>query len=396
MKTYKISNKELRNLILEVESKITFGAVPKTIQYVQNDFIRNISNNDFFTDGEKYALNLFFETNTTLHSEKIQLFESQIDEGIADWFKKGVAKVKEVFGGIRDYIVKVWDKIKETFKTMMVKAWDWMKGLALKAKDKIKAKVEEFLKGPKKPELEKEIKNVTEMSNWLATFYKTVKDNVSGAVKFLGDKLVKGTSEKVEAEANKIQENIFTKDLTEGLINSSSLLLEEEDEKATFTTKEGWKKNWKEYVWNIIKIILNPVMGTFGVVGGWMLNKSLNLGSILIAKLGGPGPYKFHILPEIVMAGTELSGLFNSTWNWFEKFISEKAKLIPGLSTIIHFWEFGHKVLFTYSIIEVIKIAYSEIKGNINQASSAGAVKGAVKESYSPDLLRMRKLAGLK
>jgi len=418
MKTYKISDQRLRELVLEFDVRVSFGAIPQTIKMIQHDFISSIPTNDYFTDGEKQALNLYFESYSTLHSKNLLLFESQVDEAIADWFKSAVKKVKEVFGNVKEYVVKLWGKIKDTFKSVMIKFWDWIKGKVKELKAHFIKKIEKTLFGPKKAPLQKELKQIGESFGWVRGFWMRLKTDPLGTLSFIGDKIKAGIQSKLsslfgkaeEEEKTAVAENIFNKTLTEGLINTNklSLILEEEEEdKGNFLTAKGWKNNWIKYVWNIVKILLNPVMGTLGVVGAWAGEKILDGASFLISKLGGPGPYKFHILPELVMVGSEISGIFKSTEHHFMDLLKPYIEIIPGLETILHFWHFGHKLLLGYAIFESINGAYNEIRGTINQvsgskdkvekkvASNYSNLNLSMKESLSPELQRMQQLSGL-
>ena len=410
MKTYKISDQRLRELVLEFDMRVSFGAIPQTIKMIQHDFISSIPTNDYFTDGEKQALNLYFESYSTLHSKNILLFESQINEGIASWFKSAVKKVKEVFGNIKEYVVKLWGKIKDTFKSVMIKFWGWIKGKVKQLSAYVKKKLQDAINGPKKAPLQKELKQVGESFDWVSSWWSQLKSDAVKTLAFIGDKIKAGITSKLsnlfgkaeEEEKTAVAENIFNKTLTEGLINTNklSLILEEEGEdKGNFLTAKGWKNNWKKYVWNIVKILLNPIMGTLGVVGSWAGEKLLDGASLLISKLGGPGPYKFHILPELVMVGSEISGLFNSTEHHFMDLLKPYIEMIPGLETIIHFWHFGHKILLGYAIFETIHAAYNEIKGTINQTpgleDKIEKKIDSLKESLSPEFQRMQQLSGL-
>jgi len=410
MKTYKISDQRLRELVLEFDVRVSFGAIPQTIKMIQHDFISSIPTNDYFTDGEKQALNLYFESYSTLHSKNILLFESQINEGIASWFKSAVKKVKEVFGNIKEYVVKLWGKIKDTFKSVMIKFWGWIKGKVKQLSAYVKKKLQDAINGPKKAPLQKELKQVGESFDWVSSWWSQLKSDAVKTLAFIGDKIKAGITSKLsnlfgkaeEEEKTAVAENIFNKTLTEGLVNTNklSLILEEEGEdKGNFLTAKGWKNNWKKYVWNIVKILLNPIMGTLGVVGSWAGEKLLDGASLLISKLGGPGPYKFHILPELVMVGSEISGLFNSTEHHFMDLLKPYIEMIPGLETIIHFWHFGHKILLGYAIFETIHAAYNEIKGTINQTpgleDKIEKKIDSLKESLSPEFQRIQQLSGL-
>ena len=375
MKTHQLSDPRKRRLIEEVNARVIFSAIPKTINSIQEDFINNISNNEFFTEGEKQALALFFESNSKVTSKSTQLFESQIDEGIADWFKSGIAKVKKVFGSIKDYVVKVWTKIKTAFINLIQKGTEWISSTIDKIKSPVKKGFEKALQGPNKDALIDEITNATKIYQWI----KSKTSNPSSLISSLDDKVVDGADSKIEQEAEKIEENIFTLEITSHLSNPKILL-----------EAEG-KSKWLKYIMNAIKIILNPVMGTIGVVGSWAGSKLFTAASKFIEKLGGPKAIDYHVTPEIIMAAMEISGVYEGAWKWVLEFLEKWGKEIPFISELIHFFEFGHKVLVGYAIFEIIK----EVGEGITKAIANLSGK-KLQESISPEFTRMQQLAGLK
>ena len=364
-----------KELIKEIKTEITFSLIPKTIKIVQEEFIKSIPNNDYFTSGEKQALALYFESYSTFHSKNMMLFESQVDEGVADWFKSGWEKIKSTFGGIKNYVVEIWNKIKKFFVDLISKGKDVVKGMVDKAKGKIKTGLEKALNGPNKDALLDELKNIIDIAKW----FKTKVNSPENVITKVADKVVEPTIEKAETEVEKIQENIFTEHLTAHLVNSN-LLLESENE-----------SKWKKWLMNIVKIILNPVMGSIGVAGSWLGSKVLTLIAKFVEKLGGPKAVEYHVTPEIIFAALEATGAYEGAWSWVEEKIKEYAKYIPFAGELIELWHFGHKILFGYAVFEIIK----EIAEGLGSAVKNVTNKTEVKESLSPEFIRMKKLAGL-
>ena len=142
---------------------------------------------------------------------------------------------------------------------------------------------------------------------------------------------------------------------------------------------------------NTIKIILNPVMGTLGVMGSWVGSKMLTGIAKLVEKLGGPKAVDYHVTPEIIFAALETSGAYNGAWHWVEEKIKEYAKYIPFAGELVEFWHFGHKILFGYAVYEIIKEVAEGLGGAIKNVTS----KPQIKESLSPEFIRMQRLAGL-
>jgi len=130
---------------------------------------------------------------------------------------------------------------------------------------------------------------------------------------------------------------------------------------------------------NAIKIILNPVMGTIGVVGAWAGKMLLTKTAKFIEKLGGPKAVEYKVTPEIIMAAMEISGLYEGAWKWVLKFVEEYGKSIPYISDI------------GYAIFEIIKeVGSAVVKATANLSGKK------LQESYSPEFIRMQQLAGLK
>ena len=67
------------------------------------------------------------------------------------------------------------------------------------------------------------------------------------------------------------------------------------------------------------------------------------------------------------------------------------AKYIPFAGELLELWHFGHKILFGYAVFEIIK----EVTEGLGSAVKNITSKTEVKESLSPEFIRMKRLAGL-
>lgn len=341
--------------ILEIRRNVTYSLVPKTISIVKEEFIRSIPTNDYFTNEEKYALSLYFQTQTNFNNRSIRLFESQVNEDVASWFKTGWKKLKQVFGNIKDYVVKLWTKIKDAFINVIKKGYDWIQGQINSLKDKVSDKVQKVLTGPDKNAFLEEVKNLIDIQKFLKNKLQKPQDIVGA----MDASVIDAAASKAAEDGNKVQENIngniFTKEITEALINLNSLILESKN------------SPWMKWIGNIIKIVLNPIMGTIGVVGQWAGTQFLNKASKFIEKLGGPKAVDYHVTPEMVFAILEVTGLYEGAWEHVLEYVNEYVKVIPFLGQLIHFWEFGHKLLIVYACIEIIVQLYKSIQsGAVN------------------------------
>jgi len=365
----------LTELLTEVSNKITFSAIPRTVKIVQEEFIKTISTNTYFSEGEKRALALYFESNSIIHSKKAQLFESQLEEGVVEWFKSGYEKVKGVFGSIKEYVSKLWGEIKKAFNALIKKGIAWVQNTVKTVQKKAKQLFDDYIKKVQGDELLNEILALLKMGTFITTKSSNFFEMVSNLVPDVEEK----TTEKLEAEADKIEESIFPSEITTHLSNPR-VLLEAES-----------KNKWMEYLMNIIKIILNPVLGTIAVAGKWLGEKGLTLASKLIAKVGGPAPFTFHILPPLTLAIMETSHAFEGLEGWVLKFLTtEFAKIIPGLDTLTALWEFGKTILWSFAIYEIIKEAHTAY---VDYAKDGISLRKS--KPISEEYIRMQKLAGL-
>lgn len=378
-----------------------YHVVPKVINEVKKDILRSLHTNDYFTVEERYVLCEYFNMHKTfLHESR---YVNNLDEGLKDWWKSGKEKLKDVFGSVKEYISKIWEKVKEVFAKMIEKGKTLVKPAVEKMKGKAKAAVDKIKTDPElKEELVAETIALGEMTGYavgkgvkkITSALDKLEDDAAKKVE-AGEDLGAGEKETGEKSAEKsdgqlselvlerkslIKENFVfnyasTLHILENTKNTRFLTEEEAESKEgsedatknpadekksswpTFLTKKGWKDNWKKYLFNIFKVILNPVMGGIGVVGGYVTEVGLNWLSKVIAKLGGPPAKKFHVIPEYIFAGMEIKGMYNSMFETFLEASKPFLELIPfGIgSAFIKLWEFGHYALLIYAIYEVLK-----------------------------------------
>lgn len=337
---HKHSNPLIREAVLDLNARITYGAIPKTIKEVQNKFISEIKTNTFFTLEEQNALSDYFQNYSSINSKYVTEYLNEVDENIGDWFKSGLQKVKQAFGGIKEYVVKVWTQIKEVFVKLIQKGIALAKGIVNKARSKAKAAINAVAD---KAALYKEVIHMIDCHKFLEAKLKDPKLFVVG----LDGKVIGGVEQKAQDELN---ESVFTKELTEQLVNKELLL-------------ESGGSKWQKWIMNTIKIVMNPLMGGLGVLGSYAGSKLLSYLAKLIEKLGGPKAISYHVTPELMMAGLEISGAYDSMWAAIEKGVEEFAKNIPFVGTLMHLWHYGHYILLAYAYFEVAKeVIYPVVK----------------------------------
>lgn len=326
--------------ILETKRAVTYSFIPKTVSMFKEEFLRSIPSNDYFTNEEKHALSLYLNMQSNFNSRSIRLFESRVDEDVASWFRSGWNKLKQVFGTAKDYIVKVWTKIKEAFVSVIKKGYDWVQGQISSFREKVKDNIIDAIAGPNKNAFLKELTHMTLVRD----FFKGRLTDPEQIVDDLDDQVIEPAAAKADASGQKVEESIiFDKKFTESIFNPNHLL-----------TETGTQSKWMKWLGNIIKIVLNPVMGTLTVAGKWLGEKFLEKAAVFIEKIGGPKAIKYHVTPELVTAIMEVTGMYNGVWEFVLDQIEPFIEAIPFLGELIHFWELGHKALVVYAVYEII------------------------------------------
>jgi hypothetical protein len=380
------------------DTVVTYHIVPRIVNEIKKDIVRSLPNNDYFTEEERYVLVEYFKKYDRLLNENIYKYSKTLDEGLKDWLNKGKEKLASVFGSVKDYVSKIWAKIKEVFGKIMAKGKDFVNKSVQALKSKAEPVIKKITDDVKlKKEFIGEIIDLSKIAVWIGKI-----TNLGGKADILSaldSKIVEPAAKKVdsgdgaqggEESGDQIKESlvrkqfvfnaITTKYIVENRNKALEIIVEAEDEGKEvekksdwpdFLTKTGWKENWKKYLFNVFKVVLNPVMGTIGVVGSWTAEKMLNTVSKVIAKLGGPAAREFKVIPEVLFAGMEVSGKYQSAWKAFEDFIKPFLGLIPFEigSAVMALWHFGHSALFVYAIYEIVKETLDSIGIDINKVA---------------------------
>ena len=164
--------------------------IPQTVVLLENNLINNIQSNDYFTVGEKQAVSLYLEYYNTFTEENINEFSSGLlNEGLKDWIGSAWNKIKNVFGNIKDFAVKIWESIKKFVIEQGKKAYNWAKNKLKTAAGKVK---QEIVAIKDKAQLAIEATHINKVHDWL----------VISAVKIL-DNLGKKAEEKVVTKDGK-------------------------------------------------------------------------------------------------------------------------------------------------------------------------------------------------
>lgn len=328
-------NKLIRESFSKVIRDINKEAIPNTISLFQENFISNISTNEYFTLEERQGIALYFQYNNTLNESSIIEFHSGLlNEGLKDIFLKAVDKVKNIFGNIKNFVVKIWASIKK-----LVLEWGRKAYNAVKAKiSSLKPKIENFLKNAKdKAVLIKEFSHIEDVYQWLKTKASTLWD---------------GYIEKVTGTINNsLKENIFNKEFTSILSEAETAQIPTDITNPE--TVKSWEKMnipWKT-IFKAITFVFNPFKALALV---WLKakgNQILDGVSKLVDKLGGPKAIDYVIIPAIFTEVAELSGVFHGA----DELLKEALGLIPGIGDFIEvILHVGHILFVSLAVYEIL------------------------------------------
>jgi hypothetical protein len=341
-------NKLIKESLASVIRDINQEAIPNTISLLQENFINNISDNEYFNLEEKQAISLYFKYNKDINEENIAKFNSGLlNEGLKDIFLKAIAKVKNIFGGIKNFVVKIWSSIKKFVIEWGRKAYNAIKGKVTQ----LKPKIESFLKNAKdKAALVKEFSHITDVYEWLKTKVTSFLDNYTEKITGVAD--------------NTLKENIFNKDFTFVLTEAETLEIPT-DITNPETIKKWEKLNipWKT-LFKAITFVFNPIKALALQLVKFASNKMFDGISQLVSKLGGPSAIDYVILPAIVSEIAELSGLFHGA----DELLKEALGLIPGvgpfIEVILHVGHYLFVALAVYEILHEVGVGLGLAKGH--------------------------------
>jgi len=341
-------NRLIKESLAKIIKDINQKAIPNTIILFQENFIANIHINEHFTLEERQGITLYFKHNNTLNESTISDFhKGLLNEGLKDIFLKAIEKVKSVFGGIKNFVVKIWTSIKKLVLEWGRKAYNAVKGKITP----LKSKIENALKNAKdKAALVKEFSHINDVYEWLK----------NKAVNFLDSYAEKATG----TVDSSLKENIFNKEFT-------SLLIEVEtgqiptDITSPETIKFWEKVNipWKT-IFKAITFVFNPIKALALSLIKYAGNKMFDGISILVSKLGGPSAIDYVILPAILSEVLELSGVFHGA----DEILKEALGLIPGvgpfIEVILHVGHYLFVALAVYEILHEVGVGLGLSKGH--------------------------------
>ena len=112
-----ISEKDYKSNLKKIN---TFeGTVLGTLtKELQKEYINNIDRSSLFSESECKYLKEYFKTYDSINESNIRKHNLLLKEGffgdVAKFFGDAWSKIKQVYGNIKDFVLKVWEFLKES------------------------------------------------------------------------------------------------------------------------------------------------------------------------------------------------------------------------------------------------------------------------------------------
>jgi len=317
----KLKNIEQVNLMLERHFVIERQRlVNSTHSY---EFINACLESGYFNNDEKTYIVESIIPNTSLLTEggwdwlKKNVFEptkNAISKGV-DTAKSFWDKIKSLMTNISNFLKKLWEILKKTFND----GWGKIKQLATKqinkSKDKLKNKLDEFMKLPpeKRDDEVEQIKLTADF--WLTNgLYKILSNN----------------QESVDSNINKLSSESPLKE------SWSPYVIDFMADKLVITeNSKDIIKKVGEWLFNVIVWCLKGIVKLFEFVLSKASQGLLYSVSYLTKSMGGPGVYKFehlsHLMAGILFTLSEALVLSSQIFDWHPH--------LGIIGDVIHTWE---------------------------------------------------------
>lgn len=340
----------LTSIYEQLTKEVNTVAIPQTVMLLENNLINNIQSNDYFTIEERQAVSLYLKYYNTFTEENVNEFSGGLlNEGLRDWIGSAWNKIKNVFGNIKDFVTKVWKSIKDFVMEQSKKAYNFAKGKLNQYVPEIKKKLVAI---KDKAQLSVEADHINKIYEWLQPYIPTMFNNLG-----------KKAEEKAITEIKEVVMNsTFTR-----------LLVEETESIPTDITKPETVSWWKKIgiaikpLLETLALIFNPIKFALVKIFKELTPQILNELSKFIAKLGGPAPINYIILPGILVEALELNGVFNGV----DDLITASLNLIPGIGPAIEtILEVGHWIFLALAWYEI----FAELKHGITTDTTGKAI----------------------
>jgi hypothetical protein len=313
----------------------TLGQITKSLQ---KEYIDNIDRSSLFNESEVKYLKEYFKKYESINESNIRKHNLLLKEGffgdVAKFFGDAWSKIKQVYGNIKNFVLKIWEFLKESTIKIGNAAYTYIKNQLTSKK---RAMLEYLAKVQDKQGLSKEITHCKEIFQYLNNLIKSFWTTLTSKLQ--------SNPELNSGDLNNQLSEIFKSRKMFKLFETAQagqLSLHPED-----LIKNPVAKNIVKFIMTALKVVLNPYGALFVYLTNFAIGKSFQITNFIVNKIGGPAIINWVILPPMMTVAMEnLPSIHH--------FIEEKAMLL--LSQIVPYAkeliEAGSMIYFVYGWYE--------------------------------------------
>jgi hypothetical protein len=286
-KDYKSNLKKINNF-----EGTLLGVLTKELQ---KEYINNIHKSSLFNESECKYLKDYFKTYESINESNIRKHNLLLKEGflgnVGKFFGDAWSKIKQVYGNIKDFVLKIWEFLKNSCIKIAKGTYAYIKN---QLNSKRQAMISYLSKVKDKQGLDKETNHALKIFQFIGNLIKNFWNTIT-------NKLVTNP-ELGQMSQNSLKE-VFTSRRMFKLFESTpgdGLPLHPEE-----LIKNPAAKRLVTWISYTVRILLNPLgflllLGLQGLTKDFfqISNKALN-------KIGGPEIIKWVILPTMITAVLE-------------------------------------------------------------------------------------------
>jgi hypothetical protein len=273
---------------INVFESSTLGQITKTLQ---KEYINNIHRSSLFNESEVKYLKEYFKKYTSINESNIRKHNLLLKEGffgdVAKFFGDAWSKIKQVYGNIKNFVLKIWEFLKESAVKIGNAAYTFIKN---QLTSKRQAMVAYLAKIQDKQGLSKEITHCKEIFQYLNNLTKNFWNTLTSKLQ--------SNPELNSGDLNNQLSEIFKSRKMFKLLENpqgGQLSLHPED-----LIKNPVANKIVKFIMTALKVVLNPYAALFVYLTNFYIGKSFQITNFIVNKIGGPAIINWVLLPPMM------------------------------------------------------------------------------------------------
>jgi cytochrome c oxidase subunit IV len=307
----------------------SLGQITKALQ---KEYINNIHKSSLFSESECKYLKDYFKTYESINESNIRKHNLLLKEGffgdVAKFFGDAWNKIKEVYGNIKNFVLKIWEFLKNSAVKIGNASYTFIKN---QLNSKRQAMEAYLAKVQDKQGLSKEVIHCKKIFEYLKNLIKSLWDTLTSKLQ--------SNPELNSGDLNNQLSEIFKSRKMFKLFETAQagqLSLHPED-----LIKNPVANKIVKFIMTALKIVLNPYAALFVYLTNFYIGKSFQITNFIVNKIGGPEVINWVILPPMMTVVMEnLPSIHHQLEDMAMEFLSEivpYAKELVQTAGIIYF-----------------------------------------------------------